>query len=153
MGEIRRQPKNGPYRRIAQVVRVRAAVCLASLYLLLSVFATLHCHSVGVLDLGASTLGASHCASSIAAIHDGKHTTTSWDRIASALPTIEASNCPVCDFLAQPVTSVSAQPIVLVPIAQTAIPAPPVRSVAYKPFRFCDRSASRAPPAISSHLA
>lgn len=152
MGIIKKQSGTGRYGRIAQTIRTRAALCLACVYLLLSVFATLHPHGIEATDSG---MAAAACVSHTAPLADAAAGESSGvsNREAAPLPILSAQACPVCDLLAQSVTTDSATPALLVPIAQIPIPALSARAVPYKPFRFCDRSASRAPPAASSLLA
>lgn len=153
MGGAKIQSGIGRSRRIVEAIRVRAAWCFTFLYLFLSLVAPLHSHSAGDSVSGSVVACAAHGESPADTAAGEEPVAPVLDRPASPLPAISALHCPVCDLLAQPVTAGSVPPAVLAPIAQTAIPAPPECAVSYKPFRFCDRSASRAPPASSSLLA
>jgi hypothetical protein len=123
------------YRRIpAGRGRFRPLTSLfALLYLFFSVLAAAHTHEAGATRNVAS-------GPAVSVSHGGPFLTAEHTR--------SAADCPICAFLAHLVSPEPTPPVVTQPIAAIEIPAPPIRPQPYLPYRFCDRSSSRAPPAL-----
>jgi hypothetical protein len=77
---------------------------------------------------------------------------TDADHHAAPAAGIGAADCALCDFAAALVSpAVAVAPPSAVPhLTEAPAPSMPLRARPYVPFRFCDRSSSRAPPAVSA---
>jgi hypothetical protein len=113
-------------------------------YLLASLFASLHQHVAGVSG------GGGHAASLCA---DGGDCFSAPDAadgcsVTDTCLTASGLDCPTCEFVAH-LVSPAVRPVLSVRATLIAgpIPAPAPRPQPYLPYRFCARSASRAPPA------
>ena len=68
---------------------------------------------------------------------------------ASVQITASERDCPVCSFLANLVSPAIVPQIVCLPLLSEAVPALPLQTKPFVPYRFCARSSSRAPPAFT----
>jgi hypothetical protein len=124
------------YRFTSSLRRGSVASFFACLYLLLSLLATTHSHETALDRRGPATTG----AVTVAAPPSHSDVTVGH--------TLSAVDCPVCDFLANLVSVEPTAPILTYAIVSATVPEMPVRALPYLPFRFCNRSSSRAPPAV-----
>lgn len=88
---------------------------------------------------------------SLVQINSGKSVVhaTENSRIAFAnVEVVSHNDCPLCDFIAEPIVVQDSPDLsALSPVLEPVI-APAERVCPFVPYRFCDRSTSRAPPIV-----
>jgi hypothetical protein len=137
--ELNSAPAQKRFSRVSVFASLRRlAPCLSLAYLLLFVFTLLHTHE------GLSLLRSRD-------VHAAVPTQTetmvpSSDTLTSVTELHAGKDCTLCDFLVTPMQVATLPEVYYLAWTQVSPVAPVERRTPFLPFRFCDRSASRAPP-------